>query len=147
MPPFNDTVIAEFRANRGSVGHGFGSSLVLVHTVGRKSGQPRVNPAMSLRDGEDWLVIGSAAGAQTHPAWILNLRAQPETFIEVPALQLGVTDIVRIAVVARELEGDERARAFARFEQQSTSFTQYQQRAGERELPIVRFERRNEPTT
>ncbi|WP_202817635.1 nitroreductase/quinone reductase family protein [Kribbella sp. ALI-6-A] len=84
MPSFNDEIIAEFRTTKGHVGRGFGSSLVLIHTVGRSSGKRRVNPAMSLHDGDDWLVVGSAAGAQSDPAWVKNLRAHPRTTIEVP---------------------------------------------------------------
>lgn len=139
MSTFNDDVISEFRSNRGHVSHGFGSSLVLVHSVGRRTGRTHVTPAMSLRDGDDWLVVGSAAGAKKDPAWLLNLRAQPEALIEVPALQTQGDDITTVPVMATELTGSDRAEAFDRFVQHSKGFAEYQERAGDRQLPVMRL--------
>lgn len=76
MSAFNDKVIVEFRANDGRVDSaGFGTSLLLLHTTGARTGTLRVNPAMSLRDGDGWLIVASAKGAATDPAWAHNLRA------------------------------------------------------------------------
>jgi deazaflavin-dependent oxidoreductase (nitroreductase family) len=81
---FNEQTIAAFRANRGQVGGPFaGAPLLLLHTVGARSGQPRVNPAMYLADGERYLVFASAAGADSSPAWYWNLLAHPDARIEV----------------------------------------------------------------
>ena len=62
MPDFNDRVIAQFRTHDGVVGV-WGDGLVLIHSIGARSGTERVNPAMSLPDGESWMAIASAAGA------------------------------------------------------------------------------------
>lgn len=136
MSDFNDKIIAEFRANGGRVDSaGFGTNLVLLHTRGAKTGTPRVNPAMSLRDGDDWFVVASAMGAAKDPAWAVNLRAHPEVEIEV-ATEGGVDTV---SVTAVELDGDEYDAAFARFVRRSSAFTTYQQRAAERRLPVIRL--------
>lgn len=141
MSEFNDRVIAEFRANGGRVDSaGFGTHLVLLHTWGARTGQPRVDPAMSLRDGDDWLVVGSAMGAPTDPAWVVNLRARPDVDIEV-ATPAGVATV---PVTASELDGGAYDRAFARFVRRSSAFTAYQQRAGERRLPVIRLSPRDD---
>lgn len=133
MSEFNDRVIAQYRATGGRV-QGFGDSLVLIHSVGARSGKERVNPALSLPDGNDWLVIASAAGAARNPGWYHNLRAQPDVTIEVGTDWIPVT--------AHELGGSEHEQAFARFVAASPAFSQYQQRAGSRRLPIFRLIRR-----
>ena len=136
MSDFNDRVIAEFRANGGRVDSaGFGSALVLIHTRGARTGLERVNPAMSLRDGDAWLVVGSAMGAPRDPAWAVNLRAHPDVDIEV-ASNDGVQTV---PVTAEELDGEEYEAAFARFVRRSSSFAAYQERATERRLPVVRL--------
>lgn len=75
---FNQSTIAEFRANHGRVGGNFaGAPLLLLHTVGARSGQPRINPMMYLADGSRYLVFASKAGSDRHPDWYWNLRANP----------------------------------------------------------------------
>lgn len=141
MSEFNTRVIAEFRSNNGRVDSaGFGSSLVLLHTTGAKSGQERVNPAMSLRDGDDWFVVASAKGAARDPAWAINLRAEPA--IEIEAAIDGRVET--IAVTATELTGDEYDAAFARFVQIAPAFATYQGRA-ERRLPVIRLRPQTSP--
>jgi deazaflavin-dependent oxidoreductase (nitroreductase family) len=136
MTEFNDRVIAEFRASRGRVG-AWGTNLVLIHHRGVRTGTARVNPAMSLRDGDDWLVVGSARGAPRDPAWTVNLRAHPDTEIE--AAIDG--DIATVPVRAVELAGQEREAAFARFVEMAPAFASYQAKA-RRPLPVIRFVRR-----
>ena len=140
MSQFNDRVVAEFRENGGRVDSaGFGTSLVLLRTRGSRTGLPRVNPALSLRDGDAWLVVASAAGAPLDPAWAINLRAAPDVVIEVA----GAEGVEVVPVTAVELFGAEHAAAFARFVARSPAFTAYQDRAGRR-LPVMRLEPRSE---
>ncbi len=135
MSEFNDRVIEEFRANHGRVDSaGFGSNLVLLHTRGARTGAERVNPALSLRDGADWLVVASAKGAPRDPAWAINLRAHPDAEIEAPI----DGEVHTIAVRAAETTGTEYAAAFARFIDRSPSFRTYQRRAA-RQLPVIRL--------
>lgn len=133
MTTFNDRIIHEFRSHGGRV-DGFGSSLVLLHTKGAKTGNERINPAMSLRDGEDWLVVASAKGAPRDPAWAVNLRANHDIEIEAP-----VAGTIRtVPVRAVELDGTEYEMAFSRFVDRAPAFSTYQQRA-ERRLPVIRL--------
>ena len=78
-------LIDTFRANTGVVGGPFeGKRLVLLHHIGRRSGQERVAPLVSATDGDAYLICGSLGGAPTDPSWVGNIEAGPgETTIEV----------------------------------------------------------------
>jgi deazaflavin-dependent oxidoreductase (nitroreductase family) len=131
---FNDRVIAEFRANSGHVGS-FGTNLVLIHSLGARSGVERVNPVLSLHDGDDRLVIASAAGSPTNPGWYYNLLAHPDIIIETPEGSEQVS--------AKELDGDEYAVAWQLFNPVSPELARYQRQAGSRRIPIFRLLRRS----
>jgi deazaflavin-dependent oxidoreductase (nitroreductase family) len=134
---FNDRIIEEFRANDGVVETaGFGSSLILLHTVGAKSGEERVSPVLAISDEGGWLVVASKAGAPTHPGWYFNLKANPDVSIE--------TGTDTVAVRARELKGAVYDEAWARFTGRSPGFEEYKERAGDRVLPIVKLSVRSE---
>src|SRR5580658_7696987 len=107
MTDFNQAIIEEFRANHGVVGGGFaGAPVVLLHTTGARSGQPRVNPLVSLpRDDGTLYVFASKAGAPTHPDWYHNLVAHPEVQVELGDDTFSAT--------ASEVTGDERDRIYA----------------------------------
>ena len=99
MDDFNTPIIEEFRANGGKVGGNFeGAPMLLLTTVGAKSGKTRVNPMMYLDDDGRRYVFASKAGAPTNPDWYHNLLAHPEVSIEVGS------DV--IDVVATPLTGD-----------------------------------------
>ena len=90
MPETNDfsdydrQIIAEFRANRGSVGGQFaGAPLLLLTTTGAKSGQQRINPMVYLSEGGHIYVFAGNRGAPTNPAWYHNLVAHPDVTVEV----------------------------------------------------------------
>src|SRR2546428_10421058 len=81
---WNAQVIAEFRKNHGKVGGNFeGAPLLLLHTIGRRSGKPRVNPVRYLKDGDRDFIFASKAGADSPPDWVRNLQEQPDVRIEV----------------------------------------------------------------
>src|SRR3989454_11494045 len=81
---WNAQTIAEFRRNHGKVGGYFeGAPLLLLHTIGRRSGKPRINLMMHLKDGERYVVIASKGGADMHPDLYFNLNANPDVQIEV----------------------------------------------------------------
>ena len=107
MSDFNTSIIEEFRANEGKVGGRFeGASLILIHHVGTRSGTERVTPVTCFPqpDGR-FAIIASNGGAPTNPNWYYNLKARPEINVE-----FGTETF---AVVVRELEGDEREKAWA----------------------------------
>jgi len=131
---YNDRVIAEFRTNNGYVREAgdYGNQLLILHSVGARSGRPRVNPVMGIRDRRGWLIAASAGGAATDPAWAHNLRAHPTVEIE-HAVTGGIT---REPVRARELDGGEYEEAWHRFTRRSSMFDRYRRDAGDRRIPV-----------
>lgn len=126
---FNARIIDEFRANGGEVGGMFaGTPLLLLHHMGAKSGQTRVNPLAYARDGERYVVFASKAGAPENPAWYHNLKAHPEATIEVG------TDMM--SVVASEATGEERERLFSAQAERSPQFAEYQSKTA-RMIPVM----------
>ncbi|MEW6581768.1 MAG: nitroreductase family deazaflavin-dependent oxidoreductase [Actinomycetota bacterium] len=129
----NAPIIEEFRANAGRVGGPFaGAPMVLLTTMGRRSGQPHTTPLMCLPDGDRLLVFASKGGAPAHPAWYLNLRAHPAVTVEYG------TDT--FPAIATPLEGAERDAKYAEQASRYPQFGQYQQRT-ERVIPVVALER------
>ena len=132
---WNAQIIAEFRKNHGRVGGDFeGAPLLLLHTIGKRSGRPRVNPMMYLRDGERYVVFGSKAGADTHPDWYLNLMAHPDAKIEVGDATVDVQ--------ADDLQGSERDRLFERQATLYPGFAEYQRKT-KRVIPVIALTRKN----
>jgi deazaflavin-dependent oxidoreductase (nitroreductase family) len=126
---FNERNIAEFRANHGRVGGPFeGAPLVVLHTVGARSGKPRTNIMMYLADGARYLVFASKNGADDNPDWYWNLKANPNARIEVG------DDI--IDVQATELQGAERDEKYALQAQRYPGFAEYA-RMTSRIIPVV----------
>jgi deazaflavin-dependent oxidoreductase (nitroreductase family) len=125
---FDDRIIAEFRANDGTVEH-FGRSLVLVHHTGARSGVERIAPVVALRVGDAWHIAASKAGADDNPAWFHNLVAHPDTELEAPGEGT-------VAVHARVLDDADRDAAWARFVEAHPGFLDYEQRTA-RIIPVV----------
>jgi deazaflavin-dependent oxidoreductase (nitroreductase family) len=126
---FNAPIIEEFRANDGRVGGMFeGMELLLLHHSGAKTGTPRVNPVAYLPDGDRYLIFASKAGAPTNPAWYHNLKAHPNTQIEVGSETLDV--------VATELEGEERDRLYAKQAEITPQFGEYEKKT-DRVIPVI----------
>jgi len=105
---------------------------LLLTATGRKSGELRHTPLAYGKSGDDYVVIASKAGFPSHPAWYLNLLAQPEAEIRVGA--------ERMRVRARTAEGEERDRLWAMMRDGYPPFDDYQARAGRREIPVVVLE-------
>jgi deazaflavin-dependent oxidoreductase (nitroreductase family) len=132
---WNSRIIAEFRKNHGRVGGDFeGAPLLLLHTIGKRSGRPRVNPVMYLRDGERYVVFASKAGADTHPDWYRNLMAHPDVKIEVGDETIDVQ--------ADDLQGPERDRLFERQATLYPGFAEYQRKT-KRVIPVIALARKN----
>ena len=134
MSDFNQEIIKEFRANAGVVGGYFtGANLLLLHTLGAKSGQPRTNPLVYVRDGDRLVVAASKGGADTHPDWYYNLRANPTATVEVGTEQFPV----RATIVTEE---PERSRLYAKMVAHRAGFAEYEQKT-RRKIPTVVLER------
>ena len=133
---FNAKLIEDFRANKGTVTlEPFaGGPIVLVHHVGAKSGVERVTPLAYTRDGDDVVIIASKGGSPENPAWYHNLRANPDTVIE-----LG-PDTIEVTAEALT-EGPERERLFNQMADKMPNFHEYQKNT-ERLIPVVVLHRR-----
>ena len=130
MADFNTQVIEEFRSNDGKVGGMFDHlDLLLLHHTGAKSGQERVTPLAYYKDGDDYAIFGSKAGAPTHPAWYHNVLAHPETTIEVGSDTLQVT--------ASEAQGAERDRIYNAQAARAPQFAEYEEKTGGRIIPVI----------
>ncbi|KMO80931.1 nitroreductase family deazaflavin-dependent oxidoreductase [Mycolicibacterium obuense] len=133
LDDFNRKIVEEFRANGGKVGGPFeGGTLLLLHTVGAKSGQPRLSPLAYLTIDEKMIIVGSYAGAPNNPAWVHNLRADPRARIEVGTETWDV--------VARELPADERDATWPKVVEYSTVFAGYQANTS-RVIPLFELNR------
>lgn len=126
---WNSKIIAEFRANEGKVGGQFeGATLLLLHTVGAKSGQPRVNPVAYQDLGDGVAVFASKAGAPTNPDWYYNLLATPQVTAEIGTQTRPF--------VARVAEGAERERIWEAQKSANPGFAEYERKTT-RQIPVV----------
>jgi deazaflavin-dependent oxidoreductase (nitroreductase family) len=122
-------IIQEFRANAGKVGGPFaGRSLLLLHTIGAKSGQPRINPVACINDGDRLVIIASKGGAPTNPDWYHNLLANPLVTVET-----GTEQFQAKATVAAE---PERTRLYNQMVAMMPGFAGYQQKTT-RIIPVI----------
>lgn len=130
---FNEGVVEGFRANSGVVpGRWAKQPLLLLTTIGARSGQPRTTPLMYSTDGDRYVVIASKGGEPTHPDWYRNLVANPDVTLEVG----GETFPARAEVA----EGAERRRLFDQQAALMPFFAEYERKTP-REIPVVVFTR------
>lgn len=138
--PFGDDLFGEehvrvYRETNGEQGyHWRGTTILLLTTAGRTSGQERTTPLIHRTDGEGWVVVASKGGAPQHPDWYQNLEADPDATIQVRN--------ERIPVRARTARGAERTRLWQLMTEVWPPYDEYQQNTA-REIPVVVFERRS----
>jgi len=133
MWDFNPGVIEEFRANGGKVGGPFaGRDLLMLTTIGAKSGQQRTSPLLYFTDDDRLYVIASQAGAPNHPGWYHNLLANPEATVEIGG--------ERYPIRAGAAESAERDRLFAAAVAQDERIGESQRKTS-RIIPIVFLDR------
>ena len=131
---FNTQMIDEFRANHGQLGGRFsGGTMLLLHHKGAKSGTERVNPLAYQRLDDGYAIFASKAGAPANPDWYYNLKANPDTSVEIGD--------DTISVHARVAEGDERDEIWTKQVERAPGFGEYQAKSG-RTIPVVILERR-----
>jgi deazaflavin-dependent oxidoreductase (nitroreductase family) len=119
--------VLTYRLSGGSLGR---PGILLLTTTGRKSGKQRTVPLRYVRDGQDYVVVGSNAGRPKHPAWYLNLQARPQARIQVGRTHLTVT--------ARTVPLQERQRLWEKLVAFDSGYEQLMDRTT-RILPIVRL--------
>ncbi len=131
---FNETVIAEFRANGGKVVAFGDAPVVILNTIGAKSGQIRPTPLVALVDDSGMYVFASKAGAPTNPAWYHNLVANPEITVEYGTESFD-------ALVEEMPEGEGQAK-LAEQAALMPQFGEYIESAAPRVIPAFRISRR-----
>jgi len=126
---YNAQVIDEFRGNEGRVGGIWdGTPLLLLHHTGARSGASRVNPVGYLANESRCVIFASNGGAPSNPAWYHNLKAKPNTRIEVGR--------ETIDVLAREATGEERQRLFRREAERFPDLAEHARRT-DRDIPVI----------
>jgi deazaflavin-dependent oxidoreductase (nitroreductase family) len=130
---YNRQTIEQFRASRGTRGGPFeGRPLLLLTTIGAKSGQPRTTPMMYIPDGDRLIVLASNAGAASHPDWYHNLLAHPLVTVEVRNETFAATATVT--------EGAERQQLWSMVVVQYPFFTDHQSKIA-RQIPVIALSR------
>ena len=133
---FNTTMIEEFRANKGRVGGSWaGTTLILIHHIGARSGTERVTPlGCSLQGDGRFAIVASNGGSPTHPDWYYNLKANPSITVEVGTQTF--------TVLAQELDGTVRAELWPKLVAEYPSIGEYQ--AGTtRQIPVFMLTRQD----
>lgn len=130
---WNTQIVSEFRANEGKVGGPFeGAPMLLLHTIGARSGQARLNPLVYQPVGENFAIFASKGGAPKNPDWYFNLVASPNVSIEVGT--------ETVPVVARVTEGEEREKIWSKQKADRPNFAEYEEKTT-REIPVIVLER------
>jgi F420H(2)-dependent quinone reductase len=125
---------AHTRVYRATGGRLFGrmgkSPILLLNTMGRKTGRRRTSPLLYVMDGEDFVIIASKGGAPTHPAWYLNLKANPDATVEVGDREVRVR--------AEEVNPEEKVRLWQKMVEMYPSYDDYQRKT-KREIPLLKL--------
>lgn len=123
-----------YRETDGERGyHWRGTTILLLTTTGRNSGEARTTPLIHRSDDDRWFVVASNGGDKEHPDWFKNLSGDPEIEIQVKA--------EAIPVLASTVEGDERERLWKLMTEVWPDYDSYQAKT-DREIPIVALARR-----
>jgi F420H(2)-dependent quinone reductase len=118
-----------YRATNGRLGGRLaGGPVLLLTTTGRRSGEERTVPLLYLRDGERFVVVGSNGGTASHPAWWLNLKANPEATVEIGRRKLRVR--------AEQAIQRDKERLWPRLVEMYGGYESYRERTN-REIPVV----------
>lgn len=118
-----------YRLTGGRLGGRFsGAPVLLLDHIGRKTGRRRTTPVLYMPDGDDLIVVASRGGSDVHPAWWLNLKANPATTVQVGS--------ERRSVVAREATPEEKQRLWSRLVDAYSDYAVYQRRTA-REIPVI----------
>jgi deazaflavin-dependent oxidoreductase (nitroreductase family) len=125
---------ALYRLTGGRIGGRlYGAPVLLLTTRGRKTGKTRTTPLLYLEDGDRLVVVASKGGAPRHPAWFLNLTADPEVTVE--------RGRERLPMRAHEADEEERARYWPQVVAMYPGYAGYQEKTSRR-IPLVVLEPR-----
>jgi deazaflavin-dependent oxidoreductase (nitroreductase family) len=130
---FTRNLIADLREHGGeaTVGPMAGRRLLILSTIGARTGKPRMAVLTPTRDGDAYVVAGSTSGAPTDPAWVANLKAHPLVEVEVDGQSFDAQ-----ATVA---DGADRDQLWDRHVEALPIFGEYPAKTGGRLIPMVRL--------
>ncbi len=131
---FGDEHVRVYRETDGERGYLWrnGTEILLLTTTGRKSDEERTTPLIHRTDDDRWVIVASKGGSPDHPAWFLNLEANPRAEIQVLDEKIPVTFSVA--------EGEERERLWKQMAEVWPDYEKYQENT-DREIPVVILER------
>jgi proline iminopeptidase len=132
--PFGEEHVRLYRETDGETGHDWreGSTILLLTTTGRKTGNESTTPLIYDLDGENAVIVASKGGAPEHPGWYENLAKTPEVGVQI----LGDKFRAR----ARVAEGEERERLWRQMNEMWPHYDEYAEKT-DREIPVVVLER------
>lgn len=132
LTPVDHWLLARSNGRRTVLGP-IGVPLLLLTTTGRKSGQRRQIPLAYMREGDQLFLVGSNFGQARHPAWALNLLADPNAWVTMGGKE--------IPVLATQLTGPEHDRVYQKFIDFVSNYETYRHRT-DREIPVFALTRR-----
>ena len=131
---FGGEHVRVYRETAGERGyHWRGTTILLLRTEGRRTGESRTTPLIHRTDGDRWVVVASKGGAPENPGWFENLKANPDAAIQVKD--------ENVPVRAKAAEGEERGRLWSLMAEVWPAYDEYQART-DREIPVVVLSRR-----
>jgi proline iminopeptidase len=131
---FGDAHVRRYQETNGDVGHIWreGSTILLLTTTGRKSGEKRTAPLIYASDGKNYVIVASKGGAPDNPGWYENLAKNPDVEVQVKGDKFHAK--------ARTAHGEERARLWKKANEVWKSYDDYAKKTS-REIPVVVLER------
>jgi deazaflavin-dependent oxidoreductase (nitroreductase family) len=130
--PWEDAMIADMREHNGPPTNGplAGHPILVMHVLGAKSGEPRRALLTYSRDGDDYVLAGTAGGSRKDPSWLANVRVHPDVTFDI-----GRRSFEARASIAH---GEERERLWHQHVDQLPWFAEYPAQVG-REIPMIRL--------
>jgi deazaflavin-dependent oxidoreductase (nitroreductase family) len=130
---FGQEHVRRYQQTDGAEGHDWqGTTVLILTTTGRRSGEPRSTPLIYGKSGEDHVVVASKGGAEEHPAWYLNLVEHPEVTVQVRG--------DRFTARARTATPEEKPQLWQMMTARWAPYDEYQRKTA-REIPVVVLER------
>jgi deazaflavin-dependent oxidoreductase (nitroreductase family) len=130
---WNDDVITSFRESRGTENY-WGPKLIVLHSIGARSGRVHLNPVVGFRNDEGWRVVASKGGTPENPSWYHNLKANPE--IDIEALVDG--EVATVPVIASEIPAEQWKGAYDAIVAEEAQFGTYLEKT-DRRIPVFQL--------
>ena len=126
---FGQEHVERYEATDGEEGHDWqGTTVLILTTTGRRSGERRSTPLIYQQHGDDYLIVASKGGADEPPAWYLNIQDDPQVTVQVKD--------DRFAAQARTADSDEKPEMWSKMAATWPQYDEYQEQT-DREIPVV----------